>query len=165
MTTESIFLLTELGTEITNMAAWVIVLSDLSLNLYLTIRIIWMKNMEDFHTKIKKPESLLVSLLLNEIVDAVVPLTYGIYLLLSYHGPNAELIHYRRNRTSAKEPSTITIQIIDHVAFWVRFTRYYSLFKRSISTITKWTKMAFFLPKYYEFDSDINYHSIISLLD
>ena len=77
-----LFLLTELGTEITNMAAWVIVLSDLTLNFYLAVKIIWMKNKGDFDTKIKEVESMLVSLLLNEFVDAVVPLTFCSCLLL-----------------------------------------------------------------------------------
>ena len=90
--TEPIFLLIELGTEITNMAAWVIVLSDLTLNFYLAAKIIWMKNKRNFDTKIKEAESMLVSILLNEFVDAVVPLTFCICLLLSYYGPNAELM-------------------------------------------------------------------------
>ena len=69
-----------------------------------------------------------------------------IYAIYSF---GISLIHNRRNRTSAKVPSTITIQIIDQVAFCVWFARYYSFFQCSISAITKWTKLASFLPKYY----------------
>ena len=87
-----VFLSTVLGAEISNTTAWTIVVIDLLLNVYLTARITWLKNGEQFNERMKKVESMLVSLVLNELVEALVPVTFCICLLLSYYGPNAELM-------------------------------------------------------------------------
>ena len=85
-------LTTLLGADISNTAAWAIILSDLLLNFYLAARITWIKNEENFNRRMEKVESMLVSLVLNELVEALVPVTFCICLLLSYYGPNAELM-------------------------------------------------------------------------
>ena len=87
-----VFLSTVLGADISNTAAWTIVVIDLFLNVYLTARITWIKNGEHFNRRMEKVESMLVSLVLNELVEALVPVTFCICLLLSYYGPNAELM-------------------------------------------------------------------------
>ena len=87
-----VILSTFLGANITYTAAWTILLGDLLLNFYLTARIIWIKNGEHFSRRMEKVESMLVSLVLNELVEALVPVTFCICLLLSYYGPNAELM-------------------------------------------------------------------------
>ena len=87
-----VFLVTVLGADISNTAAWTIVVIDFLLNLYLTARITWIKNGAQFNMMMEKVESMLVSLVLNELVEALVPVTFCICLLLSFYGPNAELM-------------------------------------------------------------------------
>ena len=86
-----VFLSTVLGSEVTNLSTWIIVGSDLIINLILTLLIIWMKKKADPNKK-EKMESHLVSLVVNEMIEAIVLVTFCICLLLSYYGPNAELI-------------------------------------------------------------------------
>ena len=92
-TRHCVFLSVMLGTKATDLASWVILITDFIYNTYLTIKIIWIKkqrpsndmnDQEMFH--------LLYSLTINELVEVAVPLTYMICFLCAYVGPNGELI-------------------------------------------------------------------------
>ena len=57
------------------------------------IRIIWVKRKKDIDVKLEgKMINNLLCLTLNEIVEAVVPLSFFVCFLVSYYGPNAALI-------------------------------------------------------------------------
>ena len=92
-TRHCVFLSVMLGTTATDLTSWVILGSDFIFNLFLTLRIMWLKRKKeiDVKTETKMIENLL-SLTLNEIVEAVVPLSFFACFLISYYGPNAELI-------------------------------------------------------------------------
>ena len=86
------FLSTVLGSQITNLSTWLIVGMDLIINLCNAIRIIWLKKENKFGERTKDAELQLITLVTVEMVETVVPVTFLICLLMSYYGPNSELI-------------------------------------------------------------------------
>ena len=92
-TRHCVFLSVMLGTTATDLTSWVILGSDFVINLFLTLRIMWMKRQKEIDSKMEtKMIHNLVSLTLNETVEAVVPLSFFVCFLVSYYGPNAEII-------------------------------------------------------------------------
>ena len=92
-TRHCVFLSVMLGTAATDLTSWVILGSDFLFNLFLTLRIMWMKRKKDINVKMEgKMINNLLCLTVNEIVEAVVPLSFFVCFLVSYYGPNAALI-------------------------------------------------------------------------
>ena len=91
-TAHCVFLSTVLGSQITNLSTWLIVGMDLLINLCIAIRIIWLKKENKFGERTKDAELQLITLVTVEMVETVVPVTFLICLLMSYYGPNSELI-------------------------------------------------------------------------
>ena len=87
------FLSVMLGTAATDLTSWILLGTDFCLNLFLALRIVCMKRKKDIdESKEDKMINDLVCLTLNEIVEVVVPLSYFVCFVVSYYGPNAELI-------------------------------------------------------------------------
>ena len=92
-TRHCVFLSVMLGTAATDLTSWVILGSDFLFNLFLTLRIMWMKRKKDIDVKMEgKMINNLLCLTVNEVVEAVVPLSFFVCFLVSYYGPNASLI-------------------------------------------------------------------------
>jgi hypothetical protein len=92
-TRHCVFLSVMLGTKATELASWMILITDFVYNTYLSIKIIWIKTQRSSNdTNDKEMFHLLYALTINELVEVVVPLTYTICFLLAYVGPNGELI-------------------------------------------------------------------------
>ena len=85
------YLSSKLGSAISDTSTAVILGFDLVINIFITGRIMWLKRKANFVEKIDEAESHLVSLLINEMVEAVTPFAFLICLLLTYYGPNAHL--------------------------------------------------------------------------
>ena len=87
------FISVMLGSYATHLTCWVILGVDFSINIYLCLNIIWIRKRECNNDK-KENDIIqsLLSLIINELVEFVVPLTYIICFLGAYYGPNAELI-------------------------------------------------------------------------
>ena len=106
-TRHCIFLAVMVGTKATNLSSWIILLADFFYNLYLTLKIIWIKktkpnneknNLEMFH--------LLFSLTINELIEVVMPMTFLVCFLFAYYGPNAEIIGGVKSSHFHYEPVT-----------------------------------------------------------
>ena len=92
-TRHCVFLSVMFGTAATDLTSWVILGSDFLFNLFLTLRIMWVKRKKDIDVKMEGMMiNNLLCLTLNEIVEAVVPLSFFVCFLVSYYGPNAALI-------------------------------------------------------------------------
>ena len=89
----SVFLSVMVGTKATKLSSWIILLADFFYNLYLALRLVWIKKMKP-KNEINDREMfhLLFSLTINELVEVVIPLTFSICFLCAFYGPNAELI-------------------------------------------------------------------------
>ena len=90
-TSHALFLCSVLGSGITTASSIAVVGWDLLLNLILTVRLIWIKKWGNLNDDIEKARSLLLSLLINEFVEVIIPLGFSACLIASYFGPNAEL--------------------------------------------------------------------------
>ena len=88
-----VFLSVMVGTLATNLSSWIILLTDFIFNLYLALKIIWIKKTKPRNGRNDQEMiHLLVSLTINELVEVVIPLTFLLCFLTAYYGPNAEII-------------------------------------------------------------------------
>ena len=90
-TRHAMYLSSTLGSAISDTSTAVILAFDLVINIFITGRIMWLKRKANFAEKIDEAESHLISLLINEMVEAITPFAFLICLLLTYYGPNAHL--------------------------------------------------------------------------
>ena len=79
-----------LGASITAFSTWIIVGADSFINAYHAIKLILMKRKNVISSRLKEAEIHLMTIILNEVIEAVVPLTFLIIFILFYYGPNAE---------------------------------------------------------------------------
>ena len=87
------FISVMLGSYATDLTCWVILSVDFIINIFLCFNIIWIRKRKCNNDK-KENDMIqsLISLIINELVEFVVPLTYLICFTGAYYGPNAELI-------------------------------------------------------------------------
>ena len=130
------FLTVMLGTSATDVTCWITLGMDFTINIYKCLKIIWLKQTRLIDEKKEKEmvQSLL-ALVINEVVEAVVPLTYLICFMMAYYGPNAELIGNIRNGYWQYTPVSNIERFIKNVLlyFFVDFT------SAIISAILLWT--------------------------
>ena len=87
------FISVMLGSYATDLTCWVILGVDFIVNICLCFNIIWIRKRKCHNDKRENDMiQSLVSLIINELVEIVVPLTYVICFVGAYYGPNAELI-------------------------------------------------------------------------
>ena len=92
-TRHCVFLSVMVGTKATNLSSWIILFADFFYNLYLALRLVWIKKMKPKNERNDREMfHLLFSLTINELVEVVIPLTFLICFLTAFYGPNAELI-------------------------------------------------------------------------
>ena len=92
-TQHCVFLSVMVGTTASYVSSWFILLTDFVLNLYLALRIIWIKRVKTRNaTNDQEMVHLLILLTINELVEVVIPLTFMLCFLSAYYGPNAEVI-------------------------------------------------------------------------
>ena len=92
-TRHCVFLCVVIGNTATNVSSWIIFGADFIYNLYLALKIVWIKKTQcKSERNDQEMFQLLFSLTINELVEVVVPLTYLVCFLSAYYGPNAEII-------------------------------------------------------------------------
>ena len=88
-----VFLSVMLGSAATDHSSWVILGTDFVYNIYLAIKIIWIRKRRCASEKSDREMfELLYTLTTNELVEVVVPVTYMIGFFCAYYGPNGEQI-------------------------------------------------------------------------
>jgi hypothetical protein len=90
----SLFLSYVLGSIATTESSYVILGVDFVLNVVTALRIFWLRKIR---RKYKEAIKLLQELVIIELVEVVVPLTYLACFLVSYYGPNSQLIGNMQN--------------------------------------------------------------------
>ena len=91
--THCFFISYMLGAYATDLTCWVILVVDFLMNIFLCLKIIWIRKRK--YNNAKKENDMiesLIALIINEQVEIIVPLTYFICFMGAYYGPNAELI-------------------------------------------------------------------------
>ena len=91
-TQHCLFLSAAMGSDITTVSTIILIGTDAILNVCLTLKLILMKHKNMIEENIEEARELLSSLIVNEVVELVVALTFLISLLLSYNGANATLM-------------------------------------------------------------------------
>ena len=87
------FLAVVLGTIATDTTCWVILAIDLGINLYLCMRIVFTKTLKGIKANNEAHMiDLFLSLVINQTVEIVVPLTYFLCFLMAFYGPNAKML-------------------------------------------------------------------------
>ena len=89
-TRHALFLTYTLGSIATNLTANIILATDYLINLSLVIRLIRAKKKDPLN--VEKQIDLLQDLVLNEMIEFVVPIAYVIVFASAYFGPNSTLI-------------------------------------------------------------------------
>ena len=97
-TKHCVFLCVMLGTVATDATSWIILGIDFMINICICLKIIWIRKKNCYDEK-KENEmvSSLITLVMNELVEVVVPSTYLICFIMAYYGPNGDLIGNVRN--------------------------------------------------------------------
>ena len=89
------FLCYAMSSFATNITSWVLMGVDFSMNILLSLRLVWLKK--------KRPESIqnqidiLQDLAVYELTEFYTPLSFLLVVILAYHGPNAELFGNIKN--------------------------------------------------------------------
>ena len=89
------FLCYAMASFATDITSWVLMGIDFSMNIYLSLRLVWLKK--------KRPESIqdqidiLQDLAIYELTEFYTPLSFLLVVILAYHGPNAELFGNIKN--------------------------------------------------------------------
>ena len=87
------FILVVLGTIATDLTSYVILIVASGVNLYLGLRIVWIKYKNGFNADNQtKAIEILIELVLNESVELIVPIAFILCFIIAYFGPNAEII-------------------------------------------------------------------------
>ena len=89
-TRHALFLAVTLGSIATSTSSWVILGSDFLINLFTVVRILRLK--KKVPNDLNKQIDLLQDLILNEMIEFVVPLVYCLCFATAYLGPNAKII-------------------------------------------------------------------------
>ena len=80
-----------LGSIATDITSWVLIGVDYSINIYLCLKIVWLKRKEN-STLIQKQIDILQQLICCELVEFLVPFTFVLILFVTFNGPNAKLL-------------------------------------------------------------------------
>ena len=92
-TRHSVFLSVMVGSKATKLSSWIMLLTDFVYNLYLALKIVWIrKTKPKTERNDREMFNLLFSLTINELVEAVIPFTFLACFLSAFYGPNAEVI-------------------------------------------------------------------------
>ena len=104
-TRHSVFLSVMVGSKATSLSSWIILLADFFYNLYLALKIVWIKKRKSqTETNDRKMFHLLFSLTINELVEVVIPFTFLVCFLFAFYGPNAEVIGGVKSKHFHYEP-------------------------------------------------------------
>ena len=85
------YLTVAISSVATNATSFLILAIDFSLNIYISLQIIW-KFRKNNHQMDDEIELLLNELVMNEKLEAVIPIGYGITYLMAYYGPNKHIL-------------------------------------------------------------------------
>ena len=88
-TKHSLFLAYVIGSRATVITSYTVLAEDFLINIYICLKLIWIR--KNNSSGVIKQIELLQELLINELVEFLVPLEYVICLIIAYYGPNAGL--------------------------------------------------------------------------
>ena len=123
-----------LGASITTISTWIIVGADSLLNAYHTIKLILMKRKNMIRSKLKEAEIHLTTIILSEVIEAVVPLTFLIIFILFYYGPNAEQYGQVKSSQFHYKP----VEKVDRYVFNLLFFFIVDLFALVLTSLGLW---------------------------
>lgn len=86
----ALFLAFILGSITTSTSSILLLAEDFMINVYVALRVIWMKKRNPINEE--KQIEMLQDLIISEIVEFVVPLSYLLCFSVAYFGPNANLL-------------------------------------------------------------------------
>ena len=109
-----LFLSVNLGSMTTANVSYAILAADFTINLGDCLAIIWYHKKGDEASKKKKMHAL-ITLIANETTEFILPISYVSVLLLSYYGPNAEIMGNIKNSSW----QYAAIENIDDTIFWL----------------------------------------------
>ena len=85
------YLTVAISSVATNATSFLILAIDFSLNIYISLQILW-KFKKNNHQMDDEIKLLLNELVMNEKLEAVIPIGYGITYLMAYCGPNKHIL-------------------------------------------------------------------------
>ena len=109
-----LFLSVNLGSMTTENISYTILASDFIINLVDCFVIIWYHRKGDEASEKKKMRAL-ITLISNEATEFILPISYACVLLLSYYGPNAEIMGNIKNSSW----QYAAIEDISDTLFWL----------------------------------------------
>ena len=119
----ALFLSIVLGSLATNETSCIILVYDFIINMYLSFRIVYLNNKRtEKHAKQKIAS--IQTLIINETVEFMMPIAYGISITMGYYGPSAQVLGNIKNsywHYSAINNMETTIQWLS-ILFLVDFT-------------------------------------------
>ena len=119
-TRHCVFLCAVIGNTTTNASSSIILGADFIYNLYLALKIVWIKKKKcNSERNDQKMFELLLTLTINELVEVVVPLTYLVCFLSAYYGPNAEIIGGVKSTHFHYEPVTNIYGFIENIMLFM----------------------------------------------
>jgi len=89
-TRHSIFLAYVIGARATAKTSYLVLAEDFLINVYICIKLIWIRKRKSMD--LRKQIELVQELLINELVEFLVPLEFVICLMIAYYGPNVGII-------------------------------------------------------------------------
>ena len=91
-TQHNVFLSAAIGSDMTDLSMLILIGADAFINFYYVAKLIWMKRRNKIGEKIDDARNLLISLMVNEIVEFVTAVSFLVCLLIAYFGPNSTLL-------------------------------------------------------------------------
>ena len=125
-----LFLSVNLGSLTTAATSYVILGSDFAINIFHCFQILWYhKNVSERNEK--KKVNAILSLIVNEATEFVVPISYVIVVSMAYFGPNAEIIGNIKNGLW----HYTAIENFDETLFWITILFLFDLASTLVSFI------------------------------
>ena len=78
-----------IGTVATEATSWTLITLDFSLNIYLAMRLVWLRKRHS--SNVQEQIDVLQELVLYELVEFLVPISFALVLSVTYFGPNGHL--------------------------------------------------------------------------
>ena len=89
-TWHGVFLCYCIGSLTTDITSWLIMGIDFLINIYLSLRLVWVKKRRP--DDIEKQYAMLLEIVISELTEFLVPLAFLLTFIASYYGPNSNLI-------------------------------------------------------------------------
>ena len=127
------FLSVDIGSITTQAVSYSILAADFVINLICCLLVVWYNRKKSKANEEKQIKAVL-SLIINESLEFIMPMAYVICLLMAYYGPNAEILGNIKNSNW----QYIAIEDIWETMIWIGMMFAVDLASAIISVITLW---------------------------